>query len=512
MILIREWFRHALGSWKRPIGVPAGSPLELEWKSASRVPRTPRFVTALLLVAALAFLVTRDSRQAMNAGIQAWSSAGWWSEDAAILANLRKQSVRHRDPQLLALLALLSDDDNEKVRAANEAVQADASLTWIYSKIRLKEEPCCMLHPLIEPGVAALQKWDPDNAVPRLLAADVIYEHAEKAWVGSSRVPGSLDPDEVVEQDPKWLAVMDFAFKAPKYDGYAAKTFDLYRAVADRYGIREPALTFDVLVRTFDWGASQQVHTYDQWLLQQGEAAEQTGKLDVAVALYRRPSLFAEQVLSQDRAEQGRWGVMYFQLFQFQRQSFGKLQPLLLKMGRTDEAAVVQYQFQALQAAAEAESSRRRAEYNWYGEAWQGLIIRSLAASILVLGAAFLFCAGFLFLRRGADLKSRGGSFALACLGIDYLPLLLVGACAGLFGVYRPLAVTYQRYMSASYPIGDFGDLMAALRAPYEMPAGVWQFSQQWFNSYNGWIAAIAGLSILAVYILFRGTIHRSTI
>ena len=508
MIFIREWFRHALGSWKRPIGVPGGGPLELEWKSASRVPRTPRFITALLLLAGITFLVTRDSREAMKAGIQAWGSSGWGWEDAEILANLRNQSLRHRDPQVLALLAVVSNDNNEKVRAAGEAVQADASLTWIYSKIRLNEEPCCMLHPLIEPGVAALQKWDPDNAVPRLLAAEMIHERAEKAWVESSRKPGSLDPDEVVEQDPKWLAMMDVAFKEPKYDGYAAKTFNLYRAVADRYGIREPGLTFEVLLRTLDWGSSKQAHIYGRWLLEQGEAAERAGKLDVAAALYRKPSLFAEQVLSQDRTEQGRWGVM-----NFQRQSFVKLQPLLVKMGRTDEAAGVEYQFQALQAAVEAQGLRRRASgYDWDSEAWQGLMIRSLAASILVLSTTFLFCVGFLLVRRGADLKSRGSGFALACLGIDYFPLLLVVACAGLFGVYRPLALTYERYMSASYPIGDFGDVIAALRAPYEIPTGVSLFSEQWFNSYHYWIAAIAGLSILAVYILFRGTIRRSAI
>jgi hypothetical protein len=503
MLLIREWLRHALGSWKRPIGVPAGGPLESEWKGAARVPRTPRWVTALLLLASICLLIIPDARQGMRAGLRAWSASGWWSEDARVFAKLRKESGQHRDPQLSAVLALMSDDNNEKIRSAAEAVQADPSLTWIYSKIYLNGQPCCVLHSPIESGVAALQKWDPDNAVPRLLVADVIYERVERAWVDSGE-RGYFGLEKVVQQDPKWLAAMDFAFTAPKYDSYARRTFDLYRAVADRYEIRAPEFASEVMWRTWVWGDGQ-AHIYDGWLLEQGEAAERAGKLDEAAALYRKPALFAEQVLSQDQTERGFWGVT-----DVERQSFRKLQPLLVKMGRTNEAAIVQYRLTSLQATIEA--TRWDGWWRVYRDGWTGLAVRSLTMAILVLASAALISLFVVFLRGRGLIESRGRGFTTSCASVDLCPVLLLIASAGLFAAYHPVDVTYQRAISSPWQINTTIDLEYAANAPYGLPLSVGEFSASYFNAYHYWMVVIVALSMLALYILFRRTIKNSTI
>jgi len=503
MLLIREWLRHALGSWKRPIGVPAGGPLESEWKNSPRVPRTPRIVTALLLLASASLFLASDVRQAFRAGLRAWSPSGGWPEYMEFVPKLRKEASTHRDPQLLALLALLSDDNNEKVRAATDAVQADPSLTWIYSKIYLNEQPCCMLHSPMELGVAALQKWDPDNAVPRLLVANVIYERVEKAWVDSGE-RGYFGLEKVVERDPKWLAAMDFAFKAPKYDSYARKTFDLYRAVADRYEIRAPEFASELMWRTWAWGDGQ-AGIYDGWLLEQGEAAERAGKLDEAAALYWKPALFAEQVLSQDQTERGFWGVT-----DVERQSFRKLQPLLVKIGRTDEASIVQYRLASLQATIEA--SRWDGWWRAYRDGWTGLAIRSLTMAILVLAIAALVSVFVIYVRSRANVESRGRGFATSCVAVDLCPVLLLGASAGLFAAYRPIAVTYQRSIASPWQVNTLGDLEYAAMAPYGMPRAVAEFSAAYFNAYHYWMVAIVALSMLAFYILFRRAIKSSTI
>ena len=72
MVLIREWMRHAMGSWKRPIGVPSGGSLEAEWKNAPRLPRTPRIVTAMLLLACVGCFWFPEVREALGSVVGAW--------------------------------------------------------------------------------------------------------------------------------------------------------------------------------------------------------------------------------------------------------------------------------------------------------------------------------------------------------------------------------------------------------------------------------------------------------
>src|SRR6202050_604310 len=72
MLFTRAWRNHILHSWIRPAGVPEGGPLAELARNASRVPRTPRFVTALLLLASMAVMLVPDVRDAIQASFRAW--------------------------------------------------------------------------------------------------------------------------------------------------------------------------------------------------------------------------------------------------------------------------------------------------------------------------------------------------------------------------------------------------------------------------------------------------------
>ena len=78
-----------------------------------------------------------------------------------------------------------------------------------------------------------------------------------------------------------------------------------------------------------------------------------------------------------------------------------------------------------------------------------------------------------------------------------------------LYATYRPIALVYERYMSAPYPVSDLTDLQMSLQAPYGMPEGLANFSHDYLNAYHYWIVAIVGLSLIAFYILLRGTLRR---
>jgi len=502
MLLTRAWWNHVMRSWLRPAGVPDGGPLADFAKNASRVPRTPRFVTALLLLASVGLLLTADSRQALSTGFHAWR------DDAADqfykrVLKLREEAKRTQDTQLLAFAALAySGDNNERLNFAKEAVRRDPSLTWIYSKIRLNEAPCCMLHPLDEQGIVALQKWDPENALPRILAADAIYERIEKAWYDEG-MQGSSNVDKATQQDAKWLAAMNSAFRAPKFDSYQAQEFALYRDIAYRYDIRGGDLVLGIFWNSGEWQSYRQISLYNHLLWDNGDAALARGKLDDAAALYREPLIFAEQVLGQDQT-----AIAPFELPFVKRTSYQKLIPVLEKMGRKDDESLAQFQLQSVETELQTASTARR--WRWLdADGWTGMAIRSLTLAIPVLGVMILFCLIFLFLGHSKDLNSRGRSFAFASWGIDCAPLLLLTACVGIFAVWQPLVLSYWKTMSSPWNSSTLNDLMDVVLSPYAMPASYNTFSQNYLDAYHYWVAAVVGLSMIALYIMLRGILRR---
>jgi hypothetical protein len=513
MLLTRAWWNHLLHSWMRPAGVPEGSPLEQLTKNASRVPRTPRFVTAILLLVSSAALLIPDVRDGMRASFDAWHvSSAEAFDDSTAVAPLRKQVNLNHDPQAMALLALLSNDKTERIRLANDAVQRDPSLTWIYSEVRTTDGvKSSWRNPLPAEWLDKLQKWDPDNAVPRLLVAQQSLIQFEDGWQRSGyRGLYNLESKKFLEADPKWLAAMDFAFRAPKYDAYGSKRFDLYRTVVQRYGFRDSRMALygfgdspvglGILMQSPFFRLTS-VITYDDVLLDRGDAAERAGNLREAERLYREPAQFSDIMAQQSHTdfERGIW-------VRLEGISLRRLIPLLAKTGHAEEVSQLSYKLEGLQTSVSPPGPVR--EWAWSENGWEGFAIRMLTAAILLFGAASLVSLGALFLRRRAELQSRGAGLALASLVVDYCPILLVISCAGLFVAYRPIALMYHQYMGWPFPIYDFRPLYHALYTPYESPEGVSSIFYEYFNAPHYWMVLIVGLTLLAVYILFRRTLR----
>src|SRR6185437_3242934 len=498
MVLGRAWWNHVVHSWRRPFGIPAEGPLASKVAEAKRLPRMPRFVTVLLLAASVALFFTRDFRQAFSAGTQAWG-AGLPRVDYDSGNWLRAKANQTHDPELLAIYAITTWRSNdERLQAAAEAVRRDPSLVWIYSKVRLLDEPCCGLHPVSKEGVAALEKADPDNALPRLLAASLIYEKAERDWSSKPDPRGEFDYKRLVEQNPEWQAAMNYAFQAPKFDSYQAQAFELYRSAARRYDLADyPELGVRML-RNAGFGPGSSVGMYSDWLLTQGESAEKAGKLDQAADLYWEPVLFAQRVLQQDGSDTANWWLL-----NAERTSFQKLRPLLLKMGRKDEAEAMAYQQSSLQARFERGFGNN---YYWdeYQGGWTGLMIRCLCAIVFLLGAAVVVGFGIFAFGRWRNPDSPQKVLGAGAAAMDYAPLLLLLASGALFVVFRPLILTYNRYMSVPWSSDTARGLEFSAAAPYGMPMWYYGFSAKYLNAYHGWMVLIIGLSVMAAYILAR--------
>jgi len=506
-MLTRAWWNHFLRSWNRPAGVPEGGALEALSRNASRIPRTPRFVTAILLLASFAMLFVPDVREAIHSTFRAWSGNydRITADGEPMVAKLRAQGETNNDAQAIALVALLAKDHAERIRMADRAVSLDPSLTWIYAYVRTTDGlgSCCN-NPLPAEWLARLQQWDPENAVPRVLVAHQSSLKFNEAWEkNGDRGAYEAEAVKYLQQDKGWVAAMETAFQAPKYDSYSSREFDLYRAVAQRYDIRDLEATRALLWSNYiSRMGMNDVIFYADFLAERGEAAQESGNFAEAEVLYRQPVEFSERMAEQTHTSEDR--VFWESI---EGDSLRKLQALLVKSGKTDEAALAGIKVDALQTNRRAWGPVR--PWSWSENGWDGFMIRSFTGAVLTLGILSFAALSVLFWRRNVPVENRGWGTALASFGVDFSPVLLLLSCAGLYIAYRPVALVYDQYMSWPYPIYDFTQLRHALFTPYESPDGVAGLFYDYFTPAHMWMALIVGLSMLAGFIALRGVLRR---
>ena len=220
MLLARERWKSFFRSFRRPIGVSAGSLLETHVRNSSRVPRTPRFVSVLLFLASAAILLHPDVRSCIRLSFRSFSADVrgynlrwvWGPSQWGSVKRLFKEAETNRDPKLLALLSLLSWDNDERLRLSEEAIQKDPSLTWLdYEQFRSQEHTFV----LPESRLERLQKWDQGNGASRQLAAQAAaYRAGEEGGSVQWPKPQYVQKSGVTQMDKappdaQWLSAMD---------------------------------------------------------------------------------------------------------------------------------------------------------------------------------------------------------------------------------------------------------------------------------------------------------------
>jgi len=523
MLVARERWKSFFHSFGRPIGVSAGSPLEAHVRNSSRVPRTPRFVTVLLFLASAAILLHPDVRSCIRLSLRTLSSSQveahsnfdwkWQPSHWTSVKRLFKEAETNRDPKLLAILSLLSTDNNERLRLSDEAIQKDPSLTWLdYEQFR--NQPRTFVLP--ESRLERLKKWDPGNGASRLLAAYAAAYRAGEEWgsvqwpklryvqkngltqISQDRRP-AIFGDEATP-DAQWLSAMDAVYTAPKYDIYVDREFDLIRDVTQKYGVQDPDITLYIL-ESSNIANLMTLKSYSNWLLSQSEKKEQAGDRAGALADARKALSFSQRL----------WLSQKSILELLTAESLGikaceRLQALLKDPGQTEEASLVA--FQKAEWNADIERSRFAVGLRDQGmqqtATWAGTTI--LLATILILATTLVACVSILTLwlkRNAVDARSR--SLVFLSWALDAAPVILLGACAVVYLSYQPFARTYHAYFTAREPISDFEGLIAAGSVTH-----VWLSSvTHVLTPLLFWTTATVGLSLLAAVLLVRMAARR---
>jgi hypothetical protein len=507
-VMLREWCKHAWHSLIRPIGANpnATEPAGAFTQRYSRTPCTPLWVMLLLAGSSTAILLHPEVRQVLGMLRAAYDHSEWRRDNWSSVKKLREVSKSNRDPQLLALLSILSNNDEERLRLSDEAIKKDPSLTWLdYEQSFKATNVLDKQNDFPSERVERLQKRDPQNSVPHILAAEIIAKPAQvDEFEAITRGRHMWDLDKRLATNSDWISEMHAAFSAPEYDDYTAQLIELVRTVSARFSVRDPKIA-EYALSTKRQPRFEVVEAYLKYVTDRGSSFEKVGNTQQALAAYSEILRFAQRMHLNAEAP----GEQYF-ADEIGRTACEKLAPLYASTGRADEASMVSLQSAQWKAEQNPRFFRdvplryRGSQFN--SIAWSGLLINVTGLSLLVIFPLTLVSVLYVFSRRKASLEQRGFTDFLASLCADAGPWLLLASSVLLYFTYHPFARLAAEFLKGGSADPDIQSFLTAMLVPYAIPHN-FDFLH---DPYSQWSALTAALCLLLVLFLWRMILRRA--
>lgn len=471
-------------------------------------------ISAIVLIAASAFFLFAPTfRQGIKLTISSWRL----SSDDAWLSEMRKlgaEAEARHDARALAFVAMqlnsgwesdsriAAKDHSLRDKFADEAVQWNAGLTWVYTSMLSRDQypgwpdardPSDIRWPARLPNdarwIASLEAWDPNNAV--VYAGEASFYRPR----GISEFPQS--DRALLARSPRWLNTMEKAFSATNYDSYVTRKALLDSDVARRYGLNDPSRALlGVGFYRFNGSFNFELYARDV-LLQSGEDFEANGDLARAEQSYWKIAHLAGLMQLRDDSYHDRMGGIELQLM-----AGPKLQETFEKTGNASAASLVAYQTEIAQKSKADFLSTHR----WANVQSEFRPVEAWTVQLSLLGIAtaltlILFPAGYFAVQAGLGRKAARSPF-LSKLGLAGTVLLLASAIAMYFS-FAPYAAALQSYLAGPNPENAFADL-ARFQVLQTLPAG----ALDWFLSAPSkvffWYTVIALGGVIIVWILYR--------
>ena len=398
--------------------------------------KTTLAVIASCVAASLLFFLVPVFRQAFQVSLAQWhdvlhvkSQISFAGPDTdPELDALAKKAEQNHDAEALAFVAVRHPNEAERVRLADEAVHLDPNLTWVYAVNGAVE--------LTSNGterLSTLQQWDPQNALPHLLAAQkigVTVTHSKEFPLGK------------VEESPAWEAEMAAAFQSPKLETYLDRQKQLDHRVLSRYHLDDPfqAASDENWYGFPSYGVSY-CYLYAQSLLQSGQALESRGDRKAAFEKYSEVARFGELMRADDE--------LTFFMNRPLKEAYSRLGALSRTEGNEAAAAFEGALADGVDKTAEREHALLQSRFSGSEVShWNAFLVRLSGLSILLCAVLLLLCAlGVVIRNRSLRLGSLLPSRLTLTLGFAAAVGALL-ASAVLFVSYRPYAKLLQRFLS----------------------------------------------------------------
>ena len=460
--------------------IPSGGDLF----SKERPMRRPALaITAACVIASFLFFVAPVFRQAFRVSLLPWQivfKTDYQRLDPE-LQSIVKKAERDHDAEALAFVALRHPESSESARLADEAVRLDPNLIWVYALVAVREPSL----PEIDRWVPALERFDPQNALPHLIAAEKIdIEQLQRESV----------PNRVEDEPPAWLSAMAAAFESARLETYSGQRKELDRRVLIRYPVGNPEL---VANDAWFYGrpsySVSDAHRYAELVLASAQGLEAQGDTEAASEKYLAIAHFGKLLGP---------GVSVWFCKQTQ-QAYTRLAALAAKSSRPAEAAF--YAFlagQERQTEAQVSSSRYARFSGNQVARWDADLARRSGAVMLLSGALLLGTLFAVFLRsKSLRLSSlRPGGLAIA-LGVSSSAAFFVSSVV-LRLSYQPYAEILQHFIRDGNETGltNLRDFLAHAYAPI---GSGWLAPRRDYASYF-WFAVIVLCALALLLAVLR--------
>jgi hypothetical protein len=414
-------------------------------------------VIASCVAVSLLLFLAPVFRQAFRVSLAQWhdvfhvkQSFGYPSPDLELDA-LVKKAEQNQDAEALAFVAVRYPNATERTRLANEAVQLDPNLTWLYAVTGT-----AYLSPSeIDRRVSLLKQWDPQNALPHLIAAQRI---------GAAVAYSKEFPLGKLEERPAWEKEMDAAFQSPKLDNYLDRQKQLDHRVLSRYRLGDPfqAVSGEDWYGFPNYGVGE-CSLYAQSLLESGKSLESRGDRKAAFEKYWVVARFGQMM--------GDGAGFTFVMRKDIKEAYARLGALSQMEGNNGAAAFYAALADQFDKAADKQHLLLRNRFQGSDVShWNAFLVRLSGLLVLSCAVLLLLCAlGIVVRSRSLRLSSLRPSRLTLTLGFGAAVGSLLSS-AVLFVSYWPYSELLQRFLSKGDDAGLF-ELSAFLR-DIQLPLG----------------------------------------
>lgn len=444
-------------------------------------------VIGVCVGAFLLFLLAPTFRQGLGVSLTQWramSQVHDWPPpvDPAIKALKRQAEAKH-DAQALAFIAARTLDSTESARLADEAVQLDPKLTWIYAVANSTPEAS-------ERWIQKLEQWDPQNALPYFMEA----ENVDIAQVESNKVPYTGD-----EKSPAWKKAMAAAFQSSKLDDYEGRLRELDNEVVGRYGFSDP---YEVMLGAHGCCmpsyAASDAYGYAASVVKSGKAFEARGDKRGALEEYWSVIKFGEVTKS------ARMLLMYRVL----KDAYDGTARLSRETGDQHQAEYFAFLSRNIMQERDAQIAewRRGAASDSLTE-WNADVVKVTGLLVPICSAILLICMMTIVAKsRTFRLRSLRAGRGIIALGFGSAVGLLISS-ALLYVSYWPYAEMFRQFLRTEN--GDLQRELIAFLYDAQVPLGGPHYGNQAAYVFYFWLTvivfgAVALLAVAARQVHFR--------
>jgi hypothetical protein len=481
------WLKLPAGSRLSAASLPLGP-------DAPILPKRSRLFTAAVLVATALLLFLPRSREAISTVRASWNGYRGYSSDVRALRNLAALAEKERDARTLAFVALATPDANRAMALADHAVAIDPSLFWIYANSTC--HPRCA--PLTKDRLDLLLSADPDNAFPELVAARVISEPLFQRLI-FHHSPTQTEFETSFAADPQWIAHMERAFRAPRYDSYVNRLWQLTREVWNQHQDLSASVIFNTLwARSFPDVTS--IRLYGNHLVQNAQEASAAGRPDEAESLLKRVDDFGHRMSEQCENDFERMVGLSLSY-----QATKEFRNLYQSHGMERQAQEAAHQLQDVDGRIE-ESLRHSfrppspAQLRFFDRRAFLVQLSAVLAMLFAIAAAFsLFTLELPLGRRG---QQRIRLRRAICVAADWAPTALLFGCVALLWLFRP----YAEILRSARNLGSASQAWHSMHFEglFTLSATLGALEEP-FTPVHLWQAFICALVALALFVLVRG-------